>query len=123
MSVFGSESRNSISCGRLNGASVFAACARSSSAVAVAPGFSTTKALTSSPFMGCGTPMAAASRTAGWVTRDSSTSRGYTLKPETMIISFFRSTIATYPSSSTVAMSPVYSQPSRSVCAVSSGRW
>jgi len=44
--------------------------------------------------MGCGTPIAALSRIAGCVASASSTSRGYTLKPETMIISFFRSTIA-----------------------------
>src|SRR2546426_6368852 len=95
MRVFGSESRNSISFGRLNGARCFSQCARMSSAVAVAPGFRTTNALTSSPLIGCGMPIAAASITAGCVASASSTSRGYTLKPETMIISFLRSTIET----------------------------
>src|SRR5205823_1943525 len=50
-------------------------------AAAVAPGLSTTNAFSSSPLIGCGTPIAASSITACCVKRASSTSRGYTLKP------------------------------------------
>ncbi len=79
MSDFGSSSRNAIATGTLNGASESRQYAMSSSAVAAAPGLSTTNAFTTSPFSGCGMPMAAASSTAGCAKSTSSTSRGYTL--------------------------------------------
>src|SRR6185312_13614695 len=47
-------------------------------AAAVAPGRSTTHAVTCSPHRGCGTPATAASATAGWLSSAASTSRGYT---------------------------------------------
>src|SRR5438552_3808202 len=50
-----------------------------SASVAVLPAFRTTNALTVSPRYGSGTPIAAASPTAGCMKRTSSTSRGYTL--------------------------------------------
>ncbi len=65
---------------------------RSSSALTRAPAWSTTKALTASPRTGSGVPMTAASFTAAWRNSTSSTSRGNTLKPETLIMSFTRST-------------------------------
>src|SRR5207249_557828 len=50
-----------------------------SPSVACAPPFRTTKALTDSPRYASGTPIAAASATAGCMNKTSSTSRGYTL--------------------------------------------
>ena len=55
--------------------------------------FLTTKTLTISPDTSWGTPMAAASKTPSCIASTSSTSLGYTLKPETIIMSFLRSTI------------------------------
>src|SRR5262245_1680956 len=64
-----------------------------SSTVAVSPSRSTTKAFTASPVLSSGTPITATFEIFGWRYRASSTSLGYTLNPETMIISFNRSTI------------------------------
>src|SRR5438876_7300251 len=63
--LFGRSERNSISAGILKRASDDAQRARSSSGVAEKPGRSTTNALTTSPRSGWGTPIAAASSTAG----------------------------------------------------------
>src|SRR5437588_205993 len=63
--LFGRSERNSISAGILKRASDEAQCVRRSSAVAEAPGRSTTNAFTISPRPGSGTPIAAASSTAG----------------------------------------------------------
>jgi len=67
-------------------------------------------------------PITAASRIFGCVASTSSISFGKTLKPDTMIISFLRSTILKYPSLSIMAISPVHNQPSTIVSAVASGR-
>src|SRR3546814_2376194 len=69
-------------------------------------GRTTTKAFTASPECGWGTPITATSATAGCCAMTSSTSPGYTLKPETMIRSLVRSTMKRKPSSSTTATSP-----------------
>ena len=53
----------------------------------------------------------------------SSISFGYTLNPETRIISLSRSTMRKYPSGSMTATSPVWNQPLRIASAVSSGRF
>ncbi|MNT95664.1 hypothetical protein D3C72_2375860 [compost metagenome] len=59
----------------------------------------------------------------GWVIATSSTSFGKTLKPETRIMSFLRSTILTYPPSFIMPMSPERKNPSSVMTlAVSSGR-
>src|SRR3989454_586550 len=63
--LFGRSERNSISAGILKRASDEAQCVLRSSASAEAPGRSTTKAFTTSPRSGSGTPIAAASSTAG----------------------------------------------------------
>src|SRR5207244_3983020 len=63
--LFGRSERNSIAAGILKRASDDAQRARSSSGVAEKPGRSTTNALTTSPRSGWGTPIAAASSTAG----------------------------------------------------------
>ena len=55
----------------------------------------TTNTFTASPALASGTPMHAHSSTPGHEETTSSTSFGYTLKPETMIMSFLRSTIFT----------------------------
>src|SRR5919109_496462 len=88
----GSSDTNSITSGHLNRASDRLQCSRISSSVAVAPGFSTTKALTASPVYGCGTPITATSATFAWRKIASSTSRGYTLNPLTRMRSLIRST-------------------------------
>jgi hypothetical protein len=79
-------------------------------------------ALTVSPRYPSGTPTTAASRTAGCVYSTSSTSRGHTLKPDALIMSFFRSTTYSHPSASMNPMSPVRSSPPGKVSAVASGR-
>src|SRR5438445_3105653 len=74
--LFGRLERNSISAGILKRASDEAQCVRRSSAVAGTPGRRTTNAFTTSPRSGSGTPIAAASSTAGCAYSASSTSRG-----------------------------------------------
>ena len=59
----------------------------------VAPSLRMTYALISSPWLSFGTPTTAARDTSSWVISTSSTSRGYTLKPPRMIMSFERSTM------------------------------
>ena len=61
--------------------------------VTSAPGVRMMNALTSSPWVSCGTPTTAAIETSGWVMRTSSISRGYTLKPPRMTMSLARSTM------------------------------
>ena len=58
-----------------------------------APGRTTTSALTASPHFGSGTPITAATDTAGCEAITSSISRGNTLKPPETIMSFLRSTM------------------------------
>src|SRR5947209_13425688 len=70
-------------------------CAMSSSGVTSEPGLTLTNALTVSPRFSSGTPTTADSRTAGCSARTSSTSRGQTLYPEALIMSFLRSTLNT----------------------------
>src|SRR5882672_566654 len=72
----GSESLNSIMRGYLYEANCSRHQSTSTSSVTVAPGLRTMKALTSSPMRGSGTPITAASDTAGWVSSTSSSSRG-----------------------------------------------
>jgi len=76
------------------------------SAVASSPSRSTMNAFTASPVRSSGTPTTATFSILGWRYRTCSMSVGYTLNPETMIMSFLRSTIWKYPSSSIFAMSP-----------------
>ena len=66
-------------------------------------------ALTASPVVSSGTPTTATFSIFSCRYRTSSMSVGYTLNPDTMIMSFFRSTTKKYPSSSIFAMSPVWS--------------
>jgi hypothetical protein len=66
------------------------------------------------------TPQAA---TSGWLRSTISISTGYTLMPLTLIISLRRPSRCTSPWSSIIAMSPVWSQPSRSAVLLSSGRF
>ena len=61
--------------------------------VVVAPGLRLTNAFTVSPRFSSGTPTTADSRTDGCSARTSSTSRGHTLYPATLIWSFLRSTM------------------------------
>ena len=82
-------------------------------ASAVAPGRSTTHAVTCSPHRGCGTPATAASATAGCLSSAASTSRGYTFSPPEMISSLIRPRMTRCPlASSTAPISPVRNQPS-----------
>src|SRR5690606_29856576 len=98
-------------------------CAMRSSSVS-AGSLRTTYSATTSPDLSSGTPIAALSNTPGWLEATSSTSFGYTLNPDTLIMSFLRSSRYTKPSSSMRPMSPVRSQPSGSITlAVSSGRF
>src|SRR5262249_42048117 len=62
--------------GTLNADTRSAVNRRRSAGITVAPATSTTAAATSSPSVRCGTPKVTASRTAGWASRISSTSRG-----------------------------------------------
>ncbi|MNP81028.1 hypothetical protein D3C76_1792840 [compost metagenome] len=61
--------------------------------VRVTPGLATMKILIASPDFSSGTPMAAHCSTPGRVASTSSSSFGYTLKPDTRIMSFLRSTM------------------------------
>ena len=56
------------------------------------PGVATTIALTVSPQRSSGTPITAASASAGWAASTFSTSAGYTFSPPVMIMSLARST-------------------------------
>ena len=80
-----------------------------SSAVASSPLRRTMKAFTASPVVSSGTPTTATFSIFSWRYSTCSMSVGYTLKPETMIMSFLRSTMKKNPSSSIFAMSPVCS--------------
>ena len=75
----------------------------------VRPGFSTTALATISDpgRFGSGRPIVAALSMSGCSIRTSSTTRVNTLKPETLTMSFSRSTMVKYPSSSMTATSPV----------------
>ena len=97
--------------------------ATSSSTVADSPSRRTTNAFTASPVLSSGTPITATFAIFGFRYMASSISFGYTLKPETRIISFSRSTILKYPSGSITATSPVWNHPLRITSAVSSGRF
>ncbi|ODN65340.1 hypothetical protein BA763_11930 [Burkholderia cenocepacia] len=97
-------------------------CASTSSAVSDGSR-RTTNTLIRSPCTSSGMPIAAASLMPGCITSTSSISFGYTLKPDTRIMSFLRSMRRMKPRSSITPMSPVPSQPSASITlAVSSGR-
>ncbi|MNT98114.1 hypothetical protein D3C72_2406230 [compost metagenome] len=67
----------------------------------------TTNRATASPVFSSGTPMQAHSITPGQAVATASISFGYTLKPETMIMSLMRSTILRKPFSSNTPTSPV----------------
>src|SRR6266516_6988054 len=69
-------------------------------------GFSTQKQTHASPFNLSGTPIAAASLTAGWLTSADSTSAGPTRFPAILIVSSDRPRIYHNPSPSTAAQSP-----------------
>jgi hypothetical protein len=68
-------------------------------------------------------PMTAASAIFSWLSSTFSSSAGYTFSPPEISMSLTRSTMVTKPSSSMVATSPVYSQPSTMLSAVASGRF
>ena len=79
---------------------------------------------TTSPDLSSGCATAATSSTPGICATTPSTSFGYTLKPDTRIMSFLRSSMNVRPRSSMRPMSPVRSQPPGSITfAVSSGRF
>src|SRR6266496_1544697 len=121
--VLGRSLRNSISRGHLYPVRCSRQCFITSAAVS-AGSFLTTKRFTASPDFASGTPTAAHSRTPGCMTTTASISFGYTLKPDTRIMSFLRSTIRMKPRSSITPMSPVASHPSlSSTFTVSSGRF
>ena len=80
-------------------------------------------AFTRSPVVSSGTATTAHFRIFGWRNSTASTSVGYTLKPETRIMSLMRSTMRKYPCSSMIATSPVCSHPSRITSPLSSGRF
>jgi hypothetical protein len=65
------------------------------------PGRSTAKHTTLSPLISCGTPMAAASATAGWPTSTDSTSAGPTRLPAIFSVSSERPWMNQKPSGST----------------------
>ena len=93
-----------------------------SGAVTVRPGLATTNAWMASPQYASGFPTTAHSATDGLLSNNSSTSRGYTFSPPVMIMSFLRSTMYKYPSSSILAKSPVMNQSPRLAFSVASGR-
>ena len=85
---------------------------RRSASPASKPGFSATKAFTTSPAMGSGLPITPASATAGCSISALSTSKGPIRWPEVLMTSSARPTNQKYPSSSRIARSPVRYQPS-----------
>src|SRR4026209_1404839 len=95
-------------------------CSMRSRSVHVMPGRTTTRALIVSPHFSSGTPMTAASATAGCWNRQSSTSIEETFSPPVMITSFLRSEMA-MNGPSWYPPSPVWKHPSTMALAVSSG--
>jgi hypothetical protein len=91
--VVGRASRRWTDFGACTGPFSSRTCAVSSLGVAMAPGRSTTAAVTASPHFSSGSPNTAAIATASWLVRASSISREKTLKPPLMIMSLIRSTI------------------------------
>src|SRR5215813_14461231 len=90
---FGSASRKRTSLGTLYAASSRRQCAITSVSVRAAPRACATNSLTASPVFSSGRPTQAHSTTPAQAAATASTSFGNTLKPETMIMSFLRSTI------------------------------
>ena len=94
-----------------------------SSALVRVASFFTANSFGVSPECASGTPTTAHSRSPPWLMATSSTSFGNTLKPETLIMSFLRSTMRTRPCTSMTPTSPVRKKPSAVITfAVSSGR-
>jgi len=94
VAVFGSSVTNFTVCGALKCASRSRVNARSSSEVAVAPGFNTTNACGASPHRMSGMPTTAASCTAGCRSSTPSTSTDEMFSPPLMMTSFKRSRIS-----------------------------
>ena len=93
--LFGISVTNSNASGSHHFAKLGARNARSSSAVAVCPGFSTTTASGRSCQRACGTAMTAASATAGWPMSAFSSATELIHSPPDLIRSFERSWIST----------------------------
>src|SRR5215471_9181228 len=89
----GSASKKRTCLGTLYAASWRRQCAITSVWLTLAPGALTRKSLTASPVFSSGAPTQAHSAIPAQVAATASTSVGYTLKPETRIMSFLRSTI------------------------------
>jgi hypothetical protein len=85
------------------------------------PGAGTTKAFTSSSVSSDGTATTATSSTSGCATTASSTSAGERFWPRRRSTSLRRDTKVNVPSAAAVTRSPVCSQPSTTVAAVSAG--
>ena len=79
---------------------------RASSGVGACSGRGMTKTTIASPFISWGTPIAAASETAGCATAADSTSAGPTRLPAILRVSSLRPSMYQYPSSSMRAQSP-----------------
>src|SRR5680860_1493496 len=82
------------------------------------PARTTIHATTLSPNTGSGLPTTAHSDTAESLYITSSTSRGHILRPAEFTISFNRSTMLKYPSSSSTPTSPVFNHPLTNVSAI-----
>src|SRR5262249_23445742 len=80
------------------------------------------KALGISPASGCGLPITAASAMAGCSTRSDSISAGAVPNPLKLILFFLPSPVLRYPRSSTLPMSALWFQPSRTAAPVPSPR-
>src|SRR5262249_47811252 len=94
---FGRASRKRTSFGTLYAESWFRQCAFRSASVSVAPGALATNKRTAAPVLSSGRPTQAHSATPAQAATTASTSLGKTLNPETMIMSFLRSTILRKP--------------------------
>ena len=107
--VFGSSRANSMRSGRMARpmcCTTRSISSRRRASLGASPGRSTAKQTTVSPFTSWGTPMAAASVTAGCPTRTDSISAGPTRLPAILRVSSDRPWMYQKPSSSTYAQSP-----------------
>src|ERR1051325_8869639 len=107
--VFGKSSTNFTASGLSGLPSCSATLFRSSSrrsSLSAPDDFNTQKQTSAAPLIGSGTPIAAASLTAGWPARIDSTSAGPNLWPAILIVSSERPRMYHRPSLSTAAQSP-----------------